>query len=229
MFEAIRERARQDLVIPTADGLQDVRLWEHSQRVLETALMIAQLPDVAALPISEEVLTAAALYHDAGWVSQFRDGDVAREAICCRLTSPVQRELSAALMETSLRDLLTENTLESASQCIRVLSDHEIDIFEAQLIAEADSLDEFGALYIWYLSRRHARDGKGIADAIETWRLQNEYGYWTARIKDSFRFDSVRQIAHERLVVLDRLIESLSAHHTGKDLRQVLADSKRHT
>ena len=66
-------------------------------------------------------------------------------------------------------------------------------------------------------------------NAIDTWRLQNEYGYWTARIKDSFRFDSVRRIAHERLAVLDSLIDSLSTHHNGEDLHQALANAKLQT
>lgn len=220
--DAIRKRARQDLVILTEGRREDVRLWEHSLRVTETAQLIARLPEVAARPVDETVLWAAGLYHDAGWIAQFREGEIAREAIFSRHTTPVQRELSAGMVGESLRDLLSPAALETATNCIRMLGDHDVTVLEAQLIAEADNLDEFGALCLWQTARRSANEGRGLVAAIETWDTQKQYGYWTARINDSFRFEAVRRIARERLLVWDGMIEQLRAHHRGDDLRAAL-------
>ena len=217
-LEAIRNRARQDLVIVTEDGLEDVHVWEHSLRVTSMARRIADFPDVAANPIDHTVLTAAGLYHDAGWVTQVADGEVTREAIRCKPASPLQRELSAAMMERSCEGTLSKQTIDSASACIRALSNHDIDLLEAQLIAEADNLDEFGALSLLHLARKQVIEGKGLEAAIETWKTQERYGYWTARIKDSFRFESVKRIAHLRVQVFDGMIRELSRHHRGEDL-----------
>ena len=217
-LEAIRNRARQDLVIVTEDGLEDVHVWEHSLRVTKMARQIADFPDVAANSIDHTVLTAAGLYHDAGWVTQVADGEVTREAIRCKPTSPLQRELSAAMMKRSCEGTLSKQIIDSASACIRALGNHDIDLPEAQLLAEADNLDEFGALALLQLFRKHVIEGKGLEAAIETWKTQERYGYWTARIKDSFRFESVKRIAHLRVQVFDGMIRELSRHHRGEDL-----------
>ncbi len=221
-LDVIRARAQRDLVLVTKSGLKDVRLWEHSNRVTETALKIAKLPGIGGTSVDETVLTVVGLYHDAGWITQWADGEVTREAICSKPTSSLQRDLAAVMMEASLKELLPPKTLEFAASCIRVLSDHKIDILESQFVAEADNLDEFGALYLWRLARKHTLEGKALEAAIKTWETQKQYGYWTARINDSFRFEPVKVIAHKRLQVFDDVIQQLKAHHLGLDLEEAL-------
>ena len=222
-LEAIRKRARQDLVVATDTGLEDVHLWEHSLRVTEAAQQIARLPEVASGPVDNVVITVAGLYHDAGWVTQVTDGDTTREAIRCKPTSPLQRELGATMMEQCLAGMLPGKTLAAASACIRAIGDRDVDILEAQLIAEADNLDAFGALSLWRLARKHVIEGRGLEAAFETWETQERYGYWTARINDSFRFHAVKRIAHQRLKTFARMIGELRSEYHGEDLLAVLA------
>jgi hypothetical protein len=226
-LEEIRNRARQDLVIVTDLGFEDVYLWERSVRITASAARIAQLPDLAAYSLDPVALEITGLYHDAGWISQYQDGVVTREQIGCKLTTPVQRELGAALMERSLQDVLPADTLQYASDAIRSLNDHNVAIFEAQLVAEAENLDAFGALALWHLARKHAHEGRGLEAAIETWEAQKQYGYWTARINDSLRFEAVKRIAQERLAVFDRAIKRLTAHHRGEDISTAVLESSR--
>ncbi len=216
-LEEIRNRARRDLIIPTGDGGKDVFLWERSARITDTAFRIYRLRE-AEHEVHELVLAAVGLYHDAGWVVQVKDRSVRREAVACRLTTPMQRELGADLMEHSLVGLLPNGQLHHASQAIRMLSDHDVDLPEARIVAEADNLDAFGALAFWNLARKHSADGKGLANALETWRTQKQYGYWMARINDSLRFPEVREIARRRLEVFDQMMQHLAAHHQGDDI-----------
>lgn len=226
-LEDIRNRARRDLVIATGQGAEDVFLWERSLRVTSAAFKIAQLPELAATPFDPAVLTIVGLYHDAGWVSQYHDGEVSREQIGCRLTSPVQRELGAALMERSLQELVAPDVVRMASVAIRSLNDHDVDLYEAQLVAEAENLDAFGALALWQLARKHTYEGRGLQAAIDTWQAQKQYGYWSARVKDSLRFPCVKRIAQERLEVFDRMIQQLAAHHRGEDIDADVLESAR--
>lgn len=226
-LEDIRSRARRDLVIVTREGLEDVFLWERSLRITDTATKIAQLPGLAGQPYDTLVLHLTGLYHDAGWISQYRDGEITREQIGCKLSTPVQRELGAAMMERSLQDMVPNETVRAASNAIRSLNEHDVPIFEAQLVSEAENLDAFGALAMWHLARKHAHEGRGLAAAIETCHAQRQYGYWTARINDSLRFDAVKRIAHERLAVFDRMIQSLTTHHKGEDIIEAVLEASR--
>lgn len=220
--DAIRRRARQDLAILTAQGQEDVRLWEHSLRVTLLAERLLAIPEVAGQRVDRIILNAVGLYHEAGWWVQLRDREIEREALLTRPTSPLQRDLAAVMAENCLREILPRQVLDTVTTAIRLLGDRDVDIIEARLIAEADSLEEFGAPALWRLARKSSLEGKGVVAAIETWATQKQYGYWTARINDSFRFDSVRRMAQERLRVLDRLFRDLKAHHQGDDVAEWL-------
>lgn len=217
-LDEIRNRARRDLVIVTNQGIEDCFLWERSVRITNTAVKIAHLPEMAKRPVNLHVLHLVGYYHDAGWISQYLDGEITREQIGCKLTSPVQRELGAALMERSLEDLVPAELLREASLAIRSLNDHDVEIYESQLVADAENLDAFGALAIWHIARKHVYEGRGLSAALETWQTQKLYGYWSARIKDSLRFPAVKNIAQNRLAVFEEMIRQLAAHHHGEDI-----------
>ncbi len=72
-LESIRRRARQTLVLVGRSGHEDVYLWEHSVRVLDTALKLAALPEYRE-PMDQTTLSVAALFHEAGWVVDLSDG-----------------------------------------------------------------------------------------------------------------------------------------------------------
>ena len=217
VLEAIRERARQDLVLRTTEGLEDVCVWEHTLRVLRTAEQIARLEGPSSLRMDPLVLSAAALYHDAGWVAQLADGDLDRQAILRGVTTTPQRELGAAFLERSLAGLLPERVRESAAACIKEMSNRKTTSPEAQVLTEAENLDEFGALAFWQMIRQHVQGSKGLDDVLRTWETWKNYGYWDARLKN-FRFPAVRQIAQERLGVFDEMVERLRLHHRGEDI-----------
>jgi hypothetical protein len=222
-LKPIWEIARRDLILDVGQGQADVFLWEHAERVTRAAERIADLPDVVRGRLDRVALTAAALYHDAGWVVQYRDGLIPRSDILARPTSDLQRELAAALLQDRLGSVLTESSRSTAADCLRQLNNHDTTLLEAQVLAEADNLDQIGVLSFWQVVRRQSNEGKGIQAVVDTWCRQKEYHFWETRIANSFRFESVRQLARCRLAHFAKFMDELAREHRGDDLAQALA------
>ncbi|MGB2987209.1 MAG: HD domain-containing protein [Phycisphaerae bacterium] len=217
-LDAIWHHARTDLVITNEHGDQDLFLWEHTVRVTRNARRIATLPTVQAASPDEAAIIAAALYHDAGWITRLQEGEIERAEILCRPASEAPCEQGAAMLERRLVKLLPADSLARASEAIRTLNDREIDLIEGQVVREADNLDGFGALSLWPTIRRGAVDGKGVQAVIDTWHAQKEYRFWKARLRDSFQFAPIRALAEKRLKKFERFMEELEQQHQGADL-----------
>ena len=218
-LDPIWHRARADLIIGEGNNGKDVFLWEQSSRVAQTALRIAHLPEVSVHAIDEAALVAAALYHEAAWIGRLREGTVSSPlAIDIYARGEQHRELGALMMEERLADLLEPESLALASAAIRTLDDRSIESIEGQIVCEARTLNKFGAASFWVVVRRGLLEDRGVQAAIDTWRRQREYHYWTALLRSAFRFDSVRELAKRRFSLLDRFMEELEQQHNCDDL-----------
>lgn len=221
-LEAIWKRARADLTLTTPQGGQDVFLWEHTVRVARSAEYICRIPEVRVRTPDEVAVTAAALYHDAGWVVRLRAGEIERHEI---LLGPAPESVGTegvGMMERSLKDLIPPETLDRAGAAIRARNDRRTEQIEAQIIAEADNLEEFGLMFLWPAIRRGAFDGKGVQSILDTWRRRKEYQFWTARMTDSFRFETTRNLAVARLARLETFMTDLLIQQEVQDLRQAI-------
>lgn len=216
--DAIWNRAKADLVVTTASGDQDRVLWEHTVRIAKHTDFILSLPEVKTQNPDDEAVLAAVLYHEAGWLVSVEEGDVAIEEILLRPTQMPQRENAIALMRKRLGRQCSAETLARATEAIRALNQREPASIEAQVLKEADNLEEFGLLSIWNGVRRHSIDGKGVQALLDTWRRRNEYRFWDARLRDSFQFKAVADVARQRLMKLDAFMQELERQHEGMDL-----------
>ena len=217
-LDSIWNRARADLAITTEQGDLDVFLWEHSERVAQGSQWICTLPGVAEQHPDETAVVAAALYHDAGWLSRVRDGDIAAHEILSHPPADSNREQSTLMMEGSLAKVLPRASLERASRTMLTLHDRDVEFIEGKIVADADNLDEFGLLSLWPTIRRGALEGKGVQAVLDTWHRRTEYHFWTARLNDAFRFAAVRAIAKNRLKKLERYMADLQEQHQGADV-----------
>lgn len=211
-------KAQADLCLGLSSSPLDKLIWEHSARVAKTTTAIAGLPELAQRALDRRGLLAASLYHDAGWVVQYRAGEAIPRDLLLRPTSEVQRELAASWVLERLDGFLPERTLEIASNAIRNAGDRQTGMLEAQILAEAENLDEIGPQSIMLMVRRQMADGRTLADMVQLWQRQEEYHYWQARIKDSFRFEPVRRLATERWQALRRFMVDLSSCVQLEDL-----------
>lgn len=226
-LEVIWKRARADLTLTTVQGGQDVFLWEHAVRVARSAEYICRIPEVQTRAPDEVAVNAAALYHDAGWVVRLRAGEIERHEI---LLGPAPESTcadGARMMERSLKELIPPETLERAGAAIRARNDRQTEQIEAQIIAEADNLEEFGLMFLWPAIRRGAFDGKGVQSILDTWGRRKEYQFWTARLTDSFRFEATRNLAAARLARLETFMSDLLIQQEVEDLRRVIQTGRK--
>lgn len=218
--DPIWECARRDLVFVDDAGNREVFVWEHSERVASGARMIAALPDVAVHEVDTAALEAAALYHDAGWTQQLRDGRVRRVELLCKPTSDQQRDLAAVALRQALSEHLRPHSLEMAILAVRQLNHRQDRSPEATILADADHLDEIGCLSLWNTFRRHTFEGRGMAAILGTWQRQREFRFWEARVSKSIHFEPVRRIALRRLEQLDRFMSLLARQDAGEDIAE---------
>ena len=222
--DAIWSRARADLIVTDERGQQDTYLWEHSQRVARCAQHIAILPAVQSLKPDEGAVLAAALYHDAGWAVRSKEGTIPRTQILNRPSTEAHRALGASLMEKQLESLLSPESMRRASRAVRSLNERDIEVLEGQIVTDAENLNEVGLLSLWPIIRRGVEDGKDVESVIKTWRRQKEFHFWEARLKDSFHFEPVRQLAQARLDGFERFMQQLTEQHAASDLTSLVEE-----
>ena len=217
-WDVIWSRARADLVVSTDRGDEDVFLWEHSSRVAQNVRQIIKLPSVHSAVPDEAAVVAAALYHEAGWIARLSRGEINRLDLLVQNVREDHGEEGASLLERSLAKLLPSDSIARASHALRTMADNDSTCIEAQVLRDADHLDEFGIISLWTTVRRGLIDGKGVQAAIDTWRRRKEYRFWDARLKDSFRFPAVQTIARRRLAELDLMMQEFDRQQQSADI-----------
>lgn len=223
-LEAIWKHARADLVVPAEGGGNDIFLWEHSIRVAKSAMYLLHLPEAHAGDPDPKALLAAALYHESGWISRWKAGEIERYEML--LSSPSESIVveSVRLMQKSLHEILPPSSMARASDTIRFRTSHGAESVEGRLLIDADNLEEFGLGFLWMAIRRGICGGKGVQAVLEAWKRRVEYHFWTARLKDSFHFDATRKLAESRLGQLELLMAEMAVQHDVEDVR-LMAES----
>jgi len=216
--------AKQTLcVVLPRGGVRDPFLFEHSLRVWLAADHIRLLSEVANLRVDRQALKAACLFHDAGWVADYRKGKIDPWQFLSSATSDWQRSAGADLLRENLADILPPRQLQLAWQAINECNLRNTDLTEAQILAEAENLEELGPLGVWKSIRSSLSTGQGVADVLDRWARQQQYNYWPARINKGFRFEATRALARQRLEVMDRFMADLAAANDGEDLKAIFA------
>ncbi len=213
----------QKLLTVAGDGDRgDPWVWQHSARVARLARLIALLPEVSAARLDADALAVACLFHDAGWIAQLQSGRVDRWQLLSRPTSDIQRELGAAFLREHAGHMLRSPTLDTAAEAIRRCNMREPGMLEAKILAEAENLDDVGLIHMLRQFRLQQAEGRSLEQLISVWRRQKEYQYWDARIEDSFRFESIKQLARTRLAAMDRLMAAMEAEEQAADLKRLI-------
>ena len=225
MADRLWERAESDLCVHIEGTFPDMVVWEHSRRVARLADAIASLPEVSTGRLDRVAITAAALYHDMGWVLQCRAGELTAQELLLRPTPDTLLESAADWAENRLEDIVPAASLRLAARSIRYCNDRQIDVLEAQILSEADNLDHIGPQAVCLMIRKQQAEGKTLDDLVTTWQRQEEYHYWQARIKECFRFPSVRFLAERRWEALRRFMTDLRRSIRLEDLAQIQAAS----
>ena len=209
MSEGLRAKARVDLcTFPDGRPIDPV-VWEHSERVAGLTQAIVALPELANHVVDRVALTAAAFYHDAGWILQLVAGEVREIELLLRRTSDRQRDQAADWMVQRLQGILPPGSIQQAVRIVRTCNERTPALLEARILAEAENLDQVGPQTVVLMVRRQMAEGRTLADTVVAWRRQEQYQFWPAWIKECFRLPSVRALAEHRWQVMRRYMADL--------------------
>jgi hypothetical protein len=67
------------------------------------------------------------------------------------------------------------------------------------LLADALNLEDFGVIGLVNQIISISRQGAGVVQVAQGMEKREQYGYWEARLKESFHFEPIRAIAKKRL------------------------------
>ena len=137
-----------------------------------------------------------------------------RSVPATRTARPTVRERSEEAIEMLIRAAgkdAGEDLMERTARILREMHQREPGSDEARLLADAVSLDDFGVMGLLRLAVQTARKGGGVSDVADGIEKRIQYGYWEARLKDGFQFESTQSFARRRMENARRAAELLKA------------------
>jgi hypothetical protein len=224
-FETIRTVAKKTLAIPNSGQSSDYSLWDHSQRLVRNVEYICQLPEIknSSLDIDKSSLIIATYFCQAGLAHQYKNKNSASKSRTISANTGNTLELCSAIIEKKLSPILEKTQINKISKIITESGSHLTNITEAMILSDARNLDDMGATGIFNEFKRHIIQGKGVTDALQSWKKKIDYRYWQARLKESFRFEPVRKLAQQRLSATEYFMNQLKIDHSAKDLEELSA------
>lgn len=221
-WKPLVRRVRGLLLLGSGSG-GDPWLWEFSERVMQTAHLLAHAPELQGDPPDETALLLAGLFAQFGWAEQVRQGQIEPAQVLSRPTNDLQREMAAAALAEHVGDDFPAESRELALQTLRECNNRFTRMPEARVLAEAESLADIGAPYLLRQLRRYQAEGRGLRELLASWARQREYAFWDARIKEGLRFELSREVARDRLEAADAWLRTLGVQASADDLRAAVA------
>jgi hypothetical protein len=225
--DVIRQLAQQSFNVSGGSGKRDHWLWDRTVRIVHNVGQLCRLPELAgqAISIERSCLIAAAYFSISG---------LAHSAGARNAGGPLNRvdgsdtdlcELSAKIATETLSGVLSEARLHTVSRIITESCNRFTDMTEAMVLSDARNLEDMGAVGLLHELRQHIINGKSISEILESWKCKAQYGYWQARLKESFRYDAVRQMAEQRYFAMEHFMDQLAAENKPCHLRERLPET----
>jgi len=223
----IKEIAEQVLAIPTIKGLPDRYLIDRAHRVLRHCGGIARLNEVQCFHVDHECLNIAALLRDAGFARYANQEDLVARMVLADLTDEDMRDFSSQVVHEKLNEILNPRQMERVCSIIIESGKRDTVLIEAMILSDARNLDDMGAIGIFNEFRRYVVHGRGATEALKSWKRKMEYDYWAARLRESFRFETVRKLAERRLKFAEQFMRHLEEENKAGDLEEILLEQNR--
>ena len=223
-LSAIQQVAEQVLLVPGPNGHVDRFLLDRAQRLLRHCASIAQLDDVRCFQVDRDCLAVAALFRDAGFARYAGEADQVSRVLLAELTDHDLRDFSTQIVHERLAELLNPRQLERVCSTIIESGSRTTRLIEAMILSDARNLDDMGAAGIFNAARRYGVHGRGVTEAVQAWRRKVDYDYWTARLREGFRFESVRGLARGRLQGAIAFMDQLARENRAADLEDLLLE-----
>jgi len=217
-IEPFIDEARAVLVTPSPLGREDRFLFDHAVRVMQVAERLSYCAEVRTWRIDRFALQVAALFHQSATVRLDEERRNSTVYAAATMSAEDVKEYSAELAGDRLSGKMPEKQLALVQEIIRRAHDASIDLAEAKILSDADSLDDIGALGVWRDMRRYVLEGRAVEDAVRAWQRRQEYGYWEARIRDAFNLETSRRLAERRHEAAHAFQQHLAVEREALDL-----------
>ncbi|MHC5083857.1 MAG: HD domain-containing protein [Planctomycetota bacterium] len=226
-LDIIRQMAQQALNVPTLAGINDNWLWDRTLRILRNIEHICRMPELSeqAMSIDRFCLIAAGYFADTGF-AHFTDAEnVSARLVLADISQSDLCDFSTQVVSDKLAGALAGPRIDKINKIIIESSNRFTEVTEAMILSDGRNLDDMGAVGVFNEFRRYFIHGKGVSDVMETWKRKVDYRYWQARLKESFRFESVRQIAEQRFSACEFFMNQLNVENSARDLEELLLES----
>jgi len=217
-IEPIIDIARDVLVGRSPLGKEDAFLFDHSLRVMHVADRLATCAETRPWRVDRFALSVAALFHQAAVVRLDEERRTSTVYAAATMSAEDVKQYSAELAGDRLSGRVPDRQLELAQEIIRRAHDATIQLPEARILSDADSLDDIGALGVWRDLRRYILEGRAIDEAVGAWERREQYGYWEARVRDVFNLATARRLAEARLAGARAFMQQLGHERGATDL-----------
>jgi len=226
-IDVIRQIAQQSLSVPTLTATQDNWLWDRTLRILRNVEHLCRTPELTDgnVPIDRFCLIAATYFADAGFAHYADAGDMSARLVLADISQTDLRDFSTQVVNDKLAGALAGPRIDKINKIILESSNRFTEMTEAMILSDARNLDDIGAVGLFNEFRRYAIHGKGVSDVLESWKRKVDYRYWQARLKESYRFDSVRKLAERRFGATEYFMNQLDVEHGARDLEELVLES----
>jgi len=226
-LNVVRDLARESLVIPAPAGDRDLFLWDRTQRLVRNVQHISRLPELSNrnIQIDRFCLLAATYFSDTGLAERLRTQGTGGKAVAWYNNGNGLLELSAQVASEKLAEVVEQERISKIVGIIAESGSRLTQRTEAMILSDARNLDDMGATGIFNEVRQYALNGKGVSGALQSWKRKTDYRYWEARLKEGFRFESVRKLAQRRLAFAERFMQQLGAEAEASGLEELTAQS----
>ena len=221
-IDTIHQIAKKTLTVPAPSGDRDDWLWDRTLRIIRNIEYICRLPELAeqAISIDRFCLVAAAYFADFGLAYFER---TQKATMPTDVTNADLCNISTQTVSDNLADVITDTRIDKINRIITESFNRFTDVTEAKILSDGRGLEDLGVAGLLGEFRRQLMDGKGVSDVLESWKRKIEYGYWQARLKESFRFAAVRAIAKKRFAAAERFMNQLAIENSASDMEERLA------
>jgi len=204
--EAVKSRLEETLRQPAGGGTPGPRLVDDAHRLWKTVERIRQLSSSVDL-IDAEGLELACFALQLPFAH--RRG--ATTSKLGRLNLRQRCQQGTELLVNLLSGLTPQSALDRVVHILEQTPSRAPALVEARMLADAVNLEDFGILGVVSQIIQLSFASQGVDQLLEGWDSRQQYGYWEARLKDSFHYAPVRALAEQRLHDARLLIRMLRA------------------
>ena len=202
-------------------------VFVHSLRVLELAKLLSKTSGHFEDQTEGICLWTAAMFHDSGWIDLVKKGLLHPSEIFVRPADKDILDRSISVVSDQLCKLIPARIIDKIAKTIAGLKDTKPNQTNSIILSDADNLEDFGVLGFTFQVRTAQSSGKSTRQLLESFRRQQEYHYWEARIKNAFHLEISKAIARQRLESMGKIFDLLSMESEFLDVQELLSKQQK--